>query len=98
MRTSTGSKGGRPLIMSTRGVVSSGNYLASEIGIDILRQGGNAMDAAAAVGFALAVLKPHQNGIAGEVPILAYSAREDHIWAASGNGIAPSAATLERQL
>ena len=94
MRTSTGSKGGRPLIMSTRGVVSSGHYLASEIGIDILRQGGNAMDAAAAVGFALAVLKPHQNGIGGEVPMLVYSAEDRKVWAISGHGIAPRAATV----
>ncbi|MBM4047033.1 MAG: hypothetical protein FJ279_18175 [Planctomycetes bacterium] len=64
-KTTTGHSGGRPMIMATHGVVSSGHYLATEIGLDILRRGGNAMDAAAAVGFALAVLKPHQNGICG---------------------------------
>ena len=36
-RTSTGSTGGRPMILSTRGVVSSGHYLATEIGLDVLR-------------------------------------------------------------
>ncbi len=60
------------MIMSTKGVVSSGHYLATGIGVGMLRHGGNAMDAAAATGFALAVLKPHQNGIGGEAPALVY--------------------------
>jgi len=94
--TSTGSRGGRPTVMATRGVVSSGHYLASEIGLRILQRGGNAMDAAAATGFALAVLKPHQNGIGGEAPVLVYSASEGKPFAISGNGTAPGAATIER--
>ncbi len=84
------------MIMSTRGVVSSGHYLATGVGIDILRRGGNAMDAAAATGFALTVLKPHQNGIAGEVPMLVYSQSERRTVAISGHGTAPHEATLER--
>lgn len=84
------------MIMSGRGVVSSGHYLATEIGIDILRRGGNAADAAAAVGFALTVLKPHQNGIGGEVPMLVHFAEEDKVWAVSGHGVAPREATLEK--
>ena len=92
--TTTGHSGGRPQIMATRGVVSSGHYLATEIGLDILKRGGNAADAAAATGFALAVTKPHQNGIAGEVPILIYSTRQQRVFAISGHGIAPRAATL----
>ena len=81
--------------MSTRGVVSSGHYLATEIGLDALRRGGNAMDAAVATGFALAVLQPHMNGIAGEAPILVYCADEGKVGAISGHGVAPKAATLE---
>ena len=76
MNTTTGRRGGRPLIQSPRGVVASGHYLATQIGIDILRRGGNAMDAAAAVGFALAVTQPHQNGIGGEMPTLVYYGAE----------------------
>ncbi len=97
-KTTTGPSGGRPMIMSTRGVVSSGHYLATEIGVDVLRRGGNAMDAAAATGFALAVSHPHQNGIAGEAPTLVYSAREKKVYAISGHGTAPAAATLQRFL
>jgi len=82
--------------MATRGVVSSGHYLASEIGVSILRRGGNAMDAAAAVGFALAVLEPHLNGIAGEVPMLVYTASDRKVHAVSGHGVAPRAATIDK--
>jgi gamma-glutamyltranspeptidase/glutathione hydrolase len=95
-KTSTGWRGGRPMILATRGAVSSGHYLATEAGVEILRRGGNAADAAAGVGFALALLKPHQNGIGGEVPMLVYSADEGKPWALSGHGVAPSEASIEK--
>ncbi len=86
MRASPTHRGGRPIIISTRGVVTSGHYLTTEAGIHILGSGGNAFDAGAATGFALTVLEPHQNGIGGEVPILVHVAREGGIHAISGVG------------
>jgi len=93
-KTTTGRAGGRPMVMSTRGVVSSGHYLATGIGIDILRRGGNAFDAAAAAGFALNLTMPQQNGAGGEAPTLLYLAGEGRVTALSGNGAAPAAATI----
>jgi gamma-glutamyltranspeptidase/glutathione hydrolase len=84
------------MIMATRGVVAAGHFLAAEAGLHILRSGGNAMDAAAAMGFALGVLEPHQNGIGGEVPVLVHSASEGKTFAVSGHGTAPAAATIEK--
>jgi len=49
----------RPVIMGTHGMVTSGHYLASRIGLHILEEGGNAVDAGVAMGFALAVLEPY---------------------------------------
>ena len=86
----------RPVIMATRGVVTAGHYLAAEAGIRMLQSGGNAFDAGAAMGFALAVLMPQDYGIGGEAPTLVYSAERGEVFAVNGNGVAPRAATIDR--
>ena len=80
--------------MGIHGVVAAGHYLATPAGLRMLEMGGNAIDAAASIGFALAVLEPHMNSIGGEVPILLYSAKEDRVVSISGQGPAPRAATI----
>jgi gamma-glutamyltranspeptidase/glutathione hydrolase len=85
----------RPVIMGTHGMVTSGHYLASRIGLHILEEGGNAVDAGVAMGFALAVLEPYIYGIGGEVPILVYLSDEKRVVSLSGQGPAPQRATIE---
>jgi len=85
----------RPVITGTHGVVASGHYLASAIGLRTMQSGGNAVDAGVAMGFALAVLEPHMNGIGGEVPILIWSSKEQRPVAISGQGVASRRATAE---
>lgn len=85
----------RPVIMGTRGVVTSGHYLATAAGFRIMEQGGNAIDAAAAMCFCLNLLEPQSNGIGGEVPTLIYSAKEKKTFAISGMGWSPKAFTLD---
>jgi gamma-glutamyltranspeptidase/glutathione hydrolase len=85
----------RPVIMGTHGMVTSGHYLASRIGLHILEEGGNAVDAGVAMGFALAVLEPYIYGIGGEVPILIYLADEKRVVCLSGQGPAPQKADIE---
>ena len=60
----------RPVIMGSRGVVTSGHYLATAGGFRIMENGGNAVDAEAAMSFCVNLLEPHMNGIGGEVPTL----------------------------
>ena len=91
----TGAFTTRPVIMGTHGMVTSGHYLASRIGLHILEEGGNAVDAGVAMGFALAVLEPYIYGIGGEVPILIYLADEKRVVCLSGQGPAPQRANIE---
>ncbi len=85
----------RPVVMGSRYVVASGHYLASAAGFRILEQGGNAVDAAAAMCFCLNLLEPQSCGIGGEVPTLIYSAREGKAYAISGMGWSAQAFTLD---
>ena len=85
----------RPVIMGTRGVVTSGHYLATAAGFRIMEQGGNAIDAAAAMCICLNLLEPQSNGIGGEAPTLIYSAREGRTFAISGMGTSPNAFTIQ---
>ena len=54
-----------PLVTAKRGMVVSAQHLATKVGVDILKQGGNAVDAAVAVGYALAVVHPCCGNIGG---------------------------------
>lgn len=55
----------KPAVTSEKGLVASQNRIASEIGADVLRRGGNAIDAAIATSFALGVVEPWMSGIGG---------------------------------
>jgi len=76
-------------------MVAAGHYLASAIGLRMLEQGGNAIDAGVAAGFALSLLKPQSVGIGGEGPILIHLASEHRSVAINGQGWAPRAATID---
>ena len=85
----------RPVIMGRRGVVTSGHYLVTSVGLRILMNGGNAIDAAAAMSICETLLEPQSCGIGGEVPTLVYSARGGKTYAISGMGWSPKAFTLD---
>lgn len=85
----------RPEIRGTFGVVASTHWIASSVGMSVLEKGGNAFDAAAAVGFALQVVEPHLCGPAGEVPIIFHSVETGRVEVLCGQGNAPAGATIE---
>ena len=58
-------KAARPVVMSENGMVSSGHMLASLAGVNILQEGGNAVDAVLAAAFVSSVVKPETSGPGG---------------------------------
>ncbi len=85
----------RPVVMGTYGMVAAEHPLEAIAGMDILRAGGNAFDAAAAVFYMTTVVEQHQAGMGGDAFILAYLAAEDRVVFINGTGPAPALATLE---
>jgi gamma-glutamyltranspeptidase/glutathione hydrolase len=81
----------------TRGIVSSTHPLATEAGLAVLRNGGNAIDAAVAVGLTLGVVDGHNSGIGGGCFMLIRRA-DGRIVALDGREMAPAAATRDMYL
>lgn len=84
-----------PRLMGSRGAVTSEHYLSADAGADILKAGGNAVDAAVAAVLVEGLLNPQMNSIGGECPILIYLADSGEVVALNGNMAAPAAATPE---
>ena len=80
---------------ATGGMVASDQRLASEVGVEMLRQGGNAIDAAVAVGFALAVVLPYAGNLGGGGFMLVREANTNSIHALDFRETAPAAARRE---
>ena len=78
-------------------VVVSGSPIASQVGLDILRAGGNAVDAAVAVGFALAVVHPEAGNIGGG-GFLVYREAKGATYALDYREMAPSGASRDMYL
>ncbi len=86
---------GRPVTMAPRGVVTSPHSLASAAGVEILKAGGSAVDAAIATSAALAVLYPHMTSVGGDAFWLIYDARAGTVRYLGGGGRAAASATIE---
>lgn len=85
-------------VIHTKGMVASEQHLASEVGAEILRQGGNAVDAAVAVGFALAVVLPNAGNLGGGGFMLIHDAKTGASVALDFREIAPAKASRDMYL
>src|SRR5688572_9049774 len=85
----------RPDVMGREAAVVSDHVLASTAGAAVLRNGGNAVDAAITMAAVLAVVRPHMNGVGGDNFLLIRDAKTNRVYALNGSGRAGSKATPE---
>ena len=80
---------GRSVAMGRRGAAATSHPLSTAIAIEVLRHGGNAVDAAVTAGILQTVLEPHNAGLGGDCHALVWKAAERRIFALDGAGWAP---------
>ncbi|KZT05882.1 gamma-glutamyltranspeptidase [Laetiporus sulphureus 93-53] len=85
----------RSQVYSTKGMVAASQPLAVEAGLEVLRKGGNAADAAVAVSAALNVTEPSCCGIGGDAFCLFYDAKSKVVKALNGSGRSPAKLTID---
>src|SRR5690606_39160655 len=91
-----GPRTGRPPTYAPRGLVSTPHSLASAAGLEVLRRGGSAVDAAIAANAVLCVVYPHMAGLGGDGFWLIAGPSTDGVQALNASGAAARAATIER--
>lgn len=80
--------------MATHGMVAAAHPLAAQIGLEVLRRGGNAIDAAIATNAALGLVEPMSCGIGGDLHALVWEAKTGKLHALNASGRSPYRATL----
>ena len=85
----------RSVVMAPGGMVATSQPLAAQSGIDILKAGGNAIDAAIAVNATLGVVEPMSCGIGGDLFATIQEAESDSLTGLNASGRAPYAANIE---
>jgi len=86
---------GRSTVYAPHAAVATSQPLASTAGLEVLRQGGNAVDAAVAAAAVLGVTEPHMTGIGGDMFAIVWLAKEQKLVALNASGRAGSLMTRE---
>ncbi|KAG6614230.1 gamma-glutamyltransferase [Phytophthora cinnamomi] len=90
--------GTRSPVYGLHGMVSCSQPLASEIGLRVLKRGGNAVDAAIAIAAALNVTEPCSTGVGGDCFLLFFDAKTKQVRGLNGSGRSPAALTAEQAI
>lgn len=86
---------GRSMVVSKYGIVAAPQFLASQAGVHVLEQGGNAIDAAIAANATMGVVQPYVNGIGGDLFMLYYEAKTGKVYGLNAGGWTPKALTID---
>ena len=85
----------RSEVLAQNGMVATSHPLATQIGIDILKSGGNAIDAAIAANAALGLMEPTGSGIGGDLFAIVWDAKTRKLYGLNASGRSPQSLTLE---
>jgi gamma-glutamyltranspeptidase/glutathione hydrolase len=91
----SGLPAGRSVVRASKGMVATSQPLASQVGLDVLKRGGNAVDAAIAIAAMLNVTEPNMTGVGGDAFMMIYSSKTKKLEALNASGRAPRALNLE---
>ncbi|MDX1672382.1 MAG: gamma-glutamyltransferase [Balneolaceae bacterium] len=86
----------RSVVLAKNGMVATSQPLAVQVGLDILKKGGNAIDAAIATNAALGVMEPTGNGIGGDLFAIVWSARDKKLYGLNASGRSPLGLSYEQ--
>src|SRR5215813_11796438 len=86
---------GRSVVRASQGMVATSQPLASQAGLDVLKRGGNAVDASIAVAAVLNVTEPLMTGVGGDAFMMIYSAKAKTLEGLNASGRAPRALSLD---
>jgi gamma-glutamyltranspeptidase / glutathione hydrolase len=86
----------RSEVLARHGMVCTSVPAATEVGIDILKRGGNAVDAAIAANATLGLMEPVSNGIGGDLFAIVYSAKENKLYGINGSGRSPAGLSYDQ--
>lgn len=85
----------RSEVIAKNGMVATSQPLATEVGLDVLKQGGNAIDAAIAANAMLGLVEPTGNGIGGDLFAIVWDAKTKQLYGLNASGRSPKSLTLD---
>src|ERR1700693_1742324 len=86
----------RSEVLARHGMVCTSVPAATQVGVEILKRGGSAVDAAIAANATLGLMEPVSNGIGGDLFAIVYSAKENKLYGINGSGRSPAGLSYEQ--
>src|SRR5438128_4781651 len=86
----------RSEVLARHGMVCTSVPAATQVGIDILKKGGSAVDAAIAANATLGLMEPVSNGVGGDLFAIVYSAKDHKLYGLNGSGRSPRGLSYEQ--
>src|SRR5215213_10985158 len=90
---SVAGKAGRSVTVAPYGMVATSHPLAAQVGLDVLKKGGNAVDAAVATSAAMGLMEPMSCGVGGDLFAIVWDAKTQRLYGLNACGRAPRKAS-----